>query len=121
MINKYEISPVRDVPEHIIRPPYVNKNPQVFPDINNDPIHVMNDEQILGLRKAANLGARALKYALESTKIGMSLDDVDAMVHEFLVSNDGYPSGIGFHHYPKSCCTSVNDVVAHGIPNSYVL
>ena len=81
----------------------------------------MNDEQIEGLKIAANIGARALKHALESTKVGMSLDDVDAVVHEFLVSQDAYPSGIGFHHFPKSCCTSVNDVVAHGIPNSYVL
>ena len=87
----------------------------------NDPIHVMNEEQISGLRNAANLGARALKQALETTTIGMSLDDVDARVHEFLISNDGYPSGIDFHHFPKSCCTSVNDVVAPGIPNSYVL
>lgn len=51
----------------------------------------------------------------------MSLDDVDRLVHEFIIANDGYPSAIDFHHYPKSCCTSVNDVVAHGIPNSYVL
>lgn len=87
----------------------------------SDPIHVMNAKQIASLRVASNLGARALKQALESTHVGMSLDDVDSLVHDFIIANDGYPSGIDFHHFPKSCCTSVNDVVAHGIPNSYVL
>jgi len=51
----------------------------------------------------------------------MSLDDVDKIVHDFIIANDGYPSAIDFHHFPKSVCTSVNDVVSHGVPNSYVL
>eukprot|EP00355_Strombidium_rassoulzadegani_P008917 CAMPEP_0168623506 /NCGR_PEP_ID=MMETSP0449_2-20121227/8865_1 /TAXON_ID=1082188 /ORGANISM="Strombidium rassoulzadegani, Strain ras09" /LENGTH=264 /DNA_ID=CAMNT_0008664899 /DNA_START=166 /DNA_END=960 /DNA_ORIENTATION=- len=86
-----------------------------------DPIHVMNAEQIEGLRKAANLGARTLKGALEFAKEGVSLDQIDEFVHQFIVDNGGYPSAIDFHHYPKSVCTSVNDVVSHGVPNSYVL
>lgn len=86
-----------------------------------DPIHVMNDEQVACLRRAANLGARTLKTALDSAEIGMSLDDIDKIVHDFIIANEGYPSAIGFHHFPKSVCTSVNDVVSHGVPNNYVL
>lgn len=51
----------------------------------------------------------------------MTLDDIDEMVHNFIVSQDAYPSAIDFMRFPKSVCTSVNDVVAHGVPNSYVL
>jgi methionyl aminopeptidase len=86
-----------------------------------DPIHTMNSSEIESLKIAANLGARTLKHAMDSTEIGMSLDDIDKVVHDFIIQNDGYPSAIDFHHFPKSVCTSVNDVVSHGVPNSYVL
>lgn len=58
---------------------------------------------------------------MDKTEIGMSLDDIDKIVHDYIVENEGYPSAIDFHHFPKSVCTSVNDVVSHGVPNSYVL
>lgn len=51
----------------------------------------------------------------------MSLDDVDKLVHDFIISKNAYPSAIDFMHFPKSVCTSVNEVVAHGVPNSKVL
>ena len=81
----------------------------------------MNKEQQDCLRRASNLGARTLKKALDNTKAGMTLDDVDEIVHNFIVENNGYPSAIDFHHFPKSVCTSVNDVVSHGVPNTYEL
>jgi methionyl aminopeptidase len=58
---------------------------------------------------------------LDKTEIGMTLDDVDKVVHDYIIENDAYPSAIGFHKFAKSVCTSVNDVVSHGVPNSYVL
>jgi len=67
------------------------------------------------------LGARTLKTALDSAEIGMTLDDIDKIVHDYIIANEGYPSAIGFHQFPKSVCTSVNDVVSHGVPNNYVL
>ena len=51
----------------------------------------------------------------------MSLDDVDKLVHDYIVKDEAYPSAIGFHKFAKSVCTSINDVVSHGVPNSYVL
>lgn len=59
--NMYEITAPRYVPPHIKRPSYVDQDPQVFPNIMIDPIHVLNEEQIQGLKTAANLGARTLK------------------------------------------------------------
>ena len=51
----------------------------------------------------------------------MKLDDVDELVHEFIIKKDAYPSAIDYMHFPKSVCTSVNEIVAHGVPNDYVL
>mmetsp|Transcript_34343 Transcript_34343/g.33549 ORF Transcript_34343/g.33549 Transcript_34343/m.33549 type:complete len:181 (-) Transcript_34343:143-685(-) len=51
----------------------------------------------------------------------MSLDDVDRIVHEFILSENAYPSCINFMNFPKSVCTSVNEVVSHGVPTNYVL
>ena len=51
----------------------------------------------------------------------MTLDDVDKIVHDYIVADCAYPSAIDFHHFPKSVCTSVNDIVSHGVPNSYEL
>ena len=45
----------------------------------------------------------------------------DGLVHDFIVKHEAYPSAIDYMHFPKSVCTSVNDMVAHGVPNSYVL
>jgi len=58
---------------------------------------------------------------MDKTEIGMTLDDIDKIVHDYIVADEAYPSAIGFHQFPKSVCTSVNDVVSHGVPNSYVL
>ena len=58
---------------------------------------------------------------MSKVKVGMSLDEIDKMAHEFIIKDRSYPSALDFMQYPKSICTSVNDVVAHGVPNSYVL
>ena len=58
---------------------------------------------------------------MDSVKVGMSLDELDNIVNNFIISEDAYPSAIDFMHFPKSVCLSVNDVVSHGVPNSYVL
>jgi methionyl aminopeptidase len=49
------------------------------------------------------------------------LDELDLIVHDYIISKEAYPSAIDFMHFPKSVCLSVNDVVSHGVPNNYVL
>ena len=73
------------------------------------------------MRSASNLAARTLKHALDSTRVGMTLDEIDKIVHDYIVADGAYPSAIDFMHFPKSVCLSVNDVVSHGVPNNYVL
>lgn len=70
------MTPARSVPAHIPRPPYVGQRPQEYPDINHDPIHVLNKDQIEGLRAAAKIAAATLKHALENTKVTKFFFDV---------------------------------------------
>ena len=67
------------------------------------------------------LAAQATQLAGEHCKPGVTTDEIDRLVHEFLCDHDAYPSTLGYRGYPKSCCTSVNEVICHGIPDSTVL
>lgn len=111
------VSPRLDVPGHIARPEYVGKQapaPWRGPD-------VMTPEQIEKIRIAAKLGAQALAEVGKAVVPGVTTDELDRIGHEFLMDNNAYPSTLGYRGFPKSLCTSVNEVICHGIPDSTVL
>ncbi|MFB9908125.1 type I methionyl aminopeptidase [Allokutzneria oryzae] len=110
-------SPRRPVPSHIARPEYVDKP---APKRNTDP-WVQSEEIIEAMRVAGRLGAQALVEAGKVIAPGVTTDHVDAVVHEFLCDNNAYPSTLGYRNFPKSCCTSLNEVICHGIPDSTVI
>jgi methionyl aminopeptidase len=49
---------------------------------------------------------------------GVTTEDIDKAVHEYIVSQDAYPSPLGYYNFPRSCCTSINEVICHGIPDT---
>lgn len=116
-IEPGEVSPQRRVPAHIPRPEYVGR-PGPAPYTGS---HVQSPETIERMRVAGRLAAQALQLAGEHCKPGVTTDEIDAVVHEFLCDHDAYPSTLGYRGFPKSCCTSLNEVVCHGIPDSTVL
>lgn len=61
------------------------------------------------MRRAGNLAARTLEHAIQHVKIGMTGEQADSIIHDFIVSNGAYPSGVGFMGFPKSVCISPND------------
>jgi len=107
----------RVVPSTIVRPEYVDKP---APRRNTDP-WVQPTEVIEAMRMAGRLAAQALQEGGKAVKPGATTDDIDAIVHEFLVDHGAYPSTLGYRHFPKSCCTSLNEVICHGIPDSTVI
>jgi methionyl aminopeptidase len=111
-----QISPRREVPAHIPRPEYVGKRE---PKRSN--VIVQTPEVIERMRQAGRLAAQATVLAGEHCKPGVSTDDIDRLVHEFLCDHDAYPSTLGYKGFPKSCCTSLNEVICHGIPDSTVI
>jgi len=111
------VSARRSVPSSIARPEYVGRpGPARWTGSN-----VLPDEMIGRIRIAARLAAQALALVGEHVEPGVTTDQLDAIGHEFLVDHGAYPSTLGYRGFPKSLCTSVNEVICHGIPDSTVV
>ena len=74
-------------------------------------------QDIEKMREAGQLAARTLRYAGEFVKPGITTDDINTLVHEYTLKHGAYPSPLNYRGFPKSVCTSVNDVICHGIPS----
>lgn len=81
----------------------------------------MNDRMLERMRVACQLAADTLLMVGEQLRPGMTTDEINTLVHEYTLAHDAWPSPLNYHGFPKSVCTSVNEVVCHGIPDSRVL
>ncbi|UQN30708.1 type I methionyl aminopeptidase [Brachybacterium kimchii] len=111
------VGPSRAVPASIERPEYVGKDEAV----SDSGPRVQSAEIIERMREPSRIAALALQAAGEAAVPGATTDDIDAVVHDVMVSHGAYPSTLGYLGFPKSCCTSLNEVVCHGIPDSTVM
>jgi methionyl aminopeptidase len=111
------ISPRRPVPDAIARPEYVDK-PLPAPFTGNE---VKDAETIERIRVACSLAAQARDEVGRLVTPGVTTDELDRVGHEFLCDHGAYPSTLGYKGFPKSLCTSVNEVVCHGIPDARVV
>lgn len=111
------VSPTRHVPSHIARPEYVGKaQPSRYTGSD-----VQTPETIEKMRVAGRIAAQALVEVGRAVKPGVTTDELDRVGHEFLCDHGAYPSTLGYRGYPKSLCTSVNEVICHGIPDTTLL
>ncbi|MBM9465845.1 type I methionyl aminopeptidase [Nakamurella leprariae] len=110
-------TPSRSVPASIPRPEYVG---QPAPAPSDDP-WVQPPEVIERMRVAGRIAAQALAEGGRAVRPGVTTDRIDAVVHEFLLDHGAYPSTLGYRGFPKSCCTSLNEVICHGIPDTTVI
>jgi methionyl aminopeptidase len=111
------ISPRRAVPARIPRPEYVDKDEAVS---DSGPF-VQTADVIERVRAASRVAALALQAAGEAARPGVTTDHIDAVVHDVLIEHGAYPSTLGYLGFEKSCCTSLNEVICHGIPDSTVM
>ncbi|XP_058814596.1 methionine aminopeptidase 1D, mitochondrial isoform X2 [Topomyia yanbarensis] len=115
LVEPGNVSPERSVPDHIVKPDYYHvlnspKRSEGWPEIKDE-------VQIQGMRESCKLAANVLKKACAITKVGISTDDIDVFVHDEIVKANAYPSPLRYLGFPKSVCTSVNNVACHGIPD----
>jgi methionyl aminopeptidase len=111
------VSPRRPVPAHIPRPEYVDKPaPARFTGSE-----VKDADTIERMRVAGRIAAQALQEVGKHVAPGVTHDELDRIGHEFLLDHDAYPSTLGYRGFPKSLCTSANEVICHGIPDSRVV
>ena len=111
------ISPRRAVPAGIARPEYVDK-PRPTPYTGTE---VKDPATIEAMRVTSRLAAQALAEVGRAIQPGVTTDTLDRIGHEFLCDHGAYPSTLGYRGYPKSLCTSLNEVICHGIPDDTVL
>jgi methionyl aminopeptidase len=111
------VSPRRGVPEAITRPEYVG---QKAPLPYRGP-EVKDAETIERMRVAGRIAAQALQTVGAAIAPGVTTDALDVIGHEFLLDHGAYPSTLGYRGFPKSLCSSLNEVICHGIPDSTVL
>ena len=108
------LSPRRSVPASIARPEYVDR-PAPAPFEGSD---VQSAETIEAMRIAGRIAADALVEIGRNVRPGVSTDELDRIGHDFLIDHGAYPSTLGYRGYPKSLCSSLNEVICHGIPDS---
>ncbi|KAI0979986.1 hypothetical protein GJ496_010781 [Pomphorhynchus laevis] len=118
-LRPYKQSPIRKVPSNIQRPDYADHplGYSTCEEIERSGIKILTDEEIDGVRIASKLGREVLDEALQASKAGVTTDEIDKIVHEACIDRECYPSPLNYYNFPKSCCTSVNEVVCHGIPD----
>ena len=111
------ISRPLSVPSAIARPEYVGKpSPAEFTGS-----HIKSADQVEKIRAAGKIAAEAIALVGANAKAGVTTDELDKLAHEYMVSQGAYPSTLGYRGFPKSCCTSINEVICHGIPDDTVL
>ncbi|ESP05334.1 hypothetical protein LOTGIDRAFT_103195 [Lottia gigantea] len=110
-----KISPVLSVPESIPKPPYVTNNGSYR---TIDTIEIKNENQIGHLRQSCQLARKILDYTSSKLEVGITTNDIDIIVHNKCLEENCYPSPLLYRNFPKSVCTSVNNVACHGIPDS---
>ncbi len=111
------ISPMRYVPDNIAKPDYADTG---IVGRWDEP-RVKSPDVIARMREACTLAAEILTLAGKEVRAGITTNDLDIFVHDLTIARGAYPSPLNYHGYPKSVCTSLNDVICHGIPDSTVL
>ncbi|WP_374969544.1 type I methionyl aminopeptidase [Terrabacter sp. BE26] len=113
-VSPHALSPRRPVPATIGRPHYVD----VASFREDGDVRIKDAETIEKMRIASRIAATAMVEAAKAIAPGVTTDRLDAIAHEYMLDHGAYPSPLGYKGFPKSVCTSVNEVICHGIPDA---
>ncbi|SPQ98449.1 Methionine aminopeptidase [Plasmodiophora brassicae] len=119
-LRPHYVTPMRTVPDRITRPDYAETGvPRTELQKRGDTkIEIKTPEQVEGMRKVCRLAREVLDIAARAVRVGVTTEEIDKIVHAACIERDSYPSPLNYHGFPKSCCTSVNEVICHGIPDA---
>ena len=116
-MTPHSLSATKTVPPDIPRPPYAATG-AIPPSKYIHQILLHDETTIPRMKNAARLARRVLDYACSLAKPGVLTDGIDTAVHQAIIDAGAYPSPLNYAGFPKSVCTSVNEVICHGIPDS---
>jgi methionyl aminopeptidase len=111
------------VPESIQHPEYakdgIPRSEREF--VGRNKIKILDKREQEGMRKVGRLAREVLDIAAREVRPGVTTDYIDEVVHKACLERNSYPSPLNYYNFPKSVCTSVNEVICHGIPDQRVL
>eukprot|EP00737_Agarophyton_chilense_P000423 gb/GEZJ01000474.1/.p1 GENE.gb/GEZJ01000474.1/~~gb/GEZJ01000474.1/.p1 ORF type:complete len:386 (-),score=36.28 gb/GEZJ01000474.1/:912-2048(-) len=114
------VLPMRKVPPSIPAPDYalhgIPRSEEKF-NRTSTSFSILDDAAIVAMRKVCRLARQVLDIAINAAKVGVTTEQIDQIVHAACIERDSYPSPLNYYGFPKSCCTSVNEVICHGIPD----
>ncbi len=109
------VSPTRVIPPFIALPSYATSGkPPKIPRRAT----ICSDDVIERMRSTCKAAARVLQKTMDAVRVGITTDELDEIAHNACIAEGGYPSPLNYHGFPKSICTSVNEVICHGIPDN---
>lgn len=111
------LSPLRRVHDSIVKPEYVGKKSPA----DHEGGDVYSAEDIERIRVSGAIAAGAVEAVGAAVVPGITTDELDAIAHDYVTSHGAYPSTLGYRGFPKSCCTSLNETICHGIPDDTVI
>jgi len=112
-------TPKRMVPSTIVTPDYATSGrPKDRGPLLPWQVEVKNAQDIEGMRVAGRIAREVLDSVPAIIRPGLTTEAIDLLVHEETIKRGAYPSPLNYHSFPKSCCTSLNEVICHGIPDS---
>ncbi|XP_020576321.1 methionine aminopeptidase 1A isoform X1 [Phalaenopsis equestris] len=119
-LRPYPISKFRAVPGSIEKPDWaIDGVPKIEPNSDlQSRVEIKTADQIDRMRETCRIAREVLDAAARFIRPGVTTDEIDEVVHEATIAAGGYPSPLNYHFFPKSCCTSVNEVICHGIPDA---
>lgn len=82
---------------------------------------IKNQKDIMGIKKSAKINTAVLDHVAQHIKAGMSTAEIDRLVHDFTIAQGAIPAPLNYEGFPKSCCTSINNEVCHGIPSEDII
>ena len=113
-MKPYPVSPMRHVPSNVQKPPYAGE----MTAEHYTGSHVQSPEIIEKMKKAGRIAADSILVAASEIRPGVTTEHLDAVAHEYLCDLGAYPASLDYRGFPKSICTSVNEVICHGIPDA---
>ncbi|KAL6068376.1 Methionine aminopeptidase 1 [Balamuthia mandrillaris] len=113
------VTPMRTVPPEIPRPDYAETGvPLSERQRAGNAIVIHNAEEIEIMREVCRMAREVLDNAAKMVAPGVTTEEIDKAIHEDIISRGAYPSPLNYRGFPKSCCTSINEAICHGIPDS---
>jgi len=120
--HPYSFTGRREVPTDIVKPDYAKNNQGApnasFQQLMDKSVPVCDEKEIGLIREACRIGREALDAGHRIVAPGVTTEAIDKVVHDYIISQGAYPSPLGYYNFPRSCCTSINECICHGIPDT---